>query len=79
MAHDAKSAGEDVPTADAIIEQLTALDAIQLGRIIAVAEAQRTAKLQEAKEALITRVREEAKALGFDPADLFARSAPMLA
>ena len=75
MAHAAKPVDEDAPSVDGLIEQLAALDAVQLGRIIAAAEAQRTAKLQEAKDALIARVREEAGALGLDPADLFARPA----
>jgi DNA-binding protein H-NS len=59
-----------------IIQQLASLDAIQLGQIIAAAEEQRAAKLDEARKALIARVRAEASALGLDPADLFARSAP---
>jgi DNA-binding protein H-NS len=75
MAHAAKP-DEDAPSADEIIRQLAMLDAIQLGRIVAAAEEQRAVKLQQAREALIARVREEAGALGFDPADLFARSTP---
>lgn len=75
MAH-AGRPGEDAPSTDEIIRQLALLDAIQLGRVIAAAEEQRTTRLQEAKDALIARVREEASALGFDPADLFARPAP---
>jgi DNA-binding protein H-NS len=75
VAHAAKP-GEDTSAADEIIHQLATLDAVQLGRIIAAAEEQRAAKLQQARDALIARVRGEASALGFDPADLFARPAP---
>jgi DNA-binding protein H-NS len=76
VADAAKPVGEDTPSADGIIHQLATLDAIQLERVITAAEKQRTAKLQEARDALIARVREEAGALGFDPAELFARPAP---
>jgi len=68
--------GRGPPSTDEIIRQLTLLDALQLGRVIAAAEEQRATKLQEAKDALIARVREEASALGFDPADLFAKPTP---
>lgn len=75
MAHTAKP-GDDAPSPDEIIRQLALLDILQLGRIITAAEAQRAVKLQEARDALIARVREEAGVLGLDPADLFARFAP---
>lgn len=67
---------ENAPSADEIIRQLGMLNAFQLGRIIAAAEKQRAAKLPEARDALMTRIREEAGALGLDLADLFAKPAP---
>lgn len=76
MAH-ATKLGEDSPSTDQIIHQLAMLDATQLGRIIAAAEEQRAVKLQEAKDALIARVHEEAGVLGLDPADLFAKPTPV--
>jgi DNA-binding protein H-NS len=63
-------------TADEIISQLDGLDASNLGRIIEAASGLRATKQAAEREAFIAKVREEASALGLDPADLFARPAP---
>ena len=62
-------------TADEIISQLDGLDA-STRRIIEAASGLRTAKQAAEREAFIAKVREEATALGLDPADLFGRPAP---
>ena len=75
MARAVKSADEDDQAATDLINRLDALDAIQLGRVIQAAQDQRAAKIKDAREALIARVREEAAALDLKPEDLFGRVA----
>jgi DNA-binding protein H-NS len=70
-----KAAAEDnapeMTKLDAIIADLEELDAADLGKLIVECQKRFEAKRQEAREALIARVREEAAALQIDPADLF--------
>jgi DNA-binding protein H-NS len=76
MARVEKSADNGPRSADEVISQLDGLDAIELGRVIQVAQERRSGKIREARDALVARVREEAALLGIRPEDLFGRPEP---
>jgi DNA-binding protein H-NS len=62
-------------SADDIISMLEGLDATALGKVAAAAQELRSTKAQAEREAFITRVREEAAAIGLVPEQLFAPTA----
>jgi DNA-binding protein H-NS len=58
-------------SANEIIELLDTLDVANLGRLMAAAQALYAVKQHAERDAFVARVREEAKALGYAPEELF--------